>query len=324
MKLSIIIPVYNTASYLERCVESVYKNNTLDKSDFEVICVNDGSTDNSAQILNALKQLHSNLMVITQANAGLSAARNSALNVATGTYVYFLDSDDFINASNLVATLSDCNRNNFDVAIVEYACVDESGNFINRQDKDVYSQLDEVISGAKLLSDYTVRAAVWGYLFKRDILEVSQLRFTRGIYHEDEEFTTILLSKCRNVYHSKRQVYFYTHRSGSIIRSTSSIKERKRLESLFYVALSINRLSEKSADSPEVSIGLSKKVAQLSLSFALKLRSSRLPRNEKRVLADRYLSSEIYPIRTNSLNNNQRLAAMLLNFKPFLWYYITC
>ena len=320
MKLSIIIPVYNTALFLEKCIESIYENNPLSRTDFEVICVDDGSTDHSNQILGDLASKHHNIYVLSQDNSGQSVARNRALDVARGQYVYFLDSDDYINASALVDSLITSIKMNMELTIVDYVKVDEAGRRITKQDHNPYEKLDRVVTGGELLSEYTVRGAVCSYLCRRDLLEVNKLRFTEGIYLEDEEFMIKLISKCTRIYNSRKQVYYYTQRKGSTVNPTSPEKERALLNSLFHIAKSIQSLSERESD-PLVSRGLSKKTAQLSISFILMLKHSSLEKEEKRSFLFHYLSSSVYPIRTKELKLVQRLFGMLANRRFFLEFY---
>lgn len=98
IKVSIVIPVYNVESYLEECMESVI-NQSLD--DIEIICINDGSTDSSLKILERYESKYNNIIVINQENKGLSASRNIGIRKARGKYIYFLDSDDFINIKSM-------------------------------------------------------------------------------------------------------------------------------------------------------------------------------------------------------------------------------
>lgn len=321
MKLSIIIPVYNTAQFLDRCIESIYKNNSLDVSEFEVICVNDGSTDQSDQILVELANKHHNIRILRQANSGQSAARNRALEVARGDYVYFLDSDDYIDASALGSSLMASLEKNAEMTIVDYVKVDEVGRQITKQDRNSYEKLSREVTGAELLCEYTVRGAVCCYLCRRDRLEVNKLRFTEGIYLEDEEFMIKLLSKCTRIYNSREQVYYYTQRNGSTVNPMSPEKESELLNSLFYIAKSIRSLSEKESD-PLVSRGLSKKAAQLSISFILMLRHSSLKKEEKRDFLFHYMGSSIYPIRASELNLLQRLFSIFANQRLFLELYV--
>lgn len=95
MILSFIIPVYNAESYIERCVESVYHQG-LNINDFEVLVVNDGSTDNTSVLLNRMKVSYSNLSVINKSNGGQGSARNLGVEVASGDYIMFIDADDYL------------------------------------------------------------------------------------------------------------------------------------------------------------------------------------------------------------------------------------
>ena len=100
MKLSVIIPVYNVAPYIAKCLESIYFQD-VDKGDYEIIIVNDGSTDNSLSIVKKTIVNWENVKLIDQSNGGLSCARNSGLDCAIGDYVWFVDSDDWIESNSL-------------------------------------------------------------------------------------------------------------------------------------------------------------------------------------------------------------------------------
>ena len=115
MNLSIIIPVYNIESYIKNCLDSVYAQNL---PDFEVICVNDGSTDNSQKIIDSYVSKHLNLRCINQPNGGLSDARNTGIDNAQGQYVFFLDGDDTIADNHTLSTaLRKCMDNDLDLLI---------------------------------------------------------------------------------------------------------------------------------------------------------------------------------------------------------------
>ena len=116
-KISIITPVYNAEKYIERCVNSVL-NQTYENIEF--IIVNDGSTDNTAKILNRLKKNDSRIMVIHKKNEGVSKARNTALKKATGKYVLFVDADDWLESTMCEDLISHAEKNNSDVVICEY------------------------------------------------------------------------------------------------------------------------------------------------------------------------------------------------------------
>ena len=110
-KVSVVIPVYNVEKYLGECLDSVLRQ-TL--NEIEIICVDDGSTDGSAAILQKYAAADPRIRLISQANAGLSAARNAGMDAATGKYIYFLDSDDYISADAMEKCFSICERDDLD------------------------------------------------------------------------------------------------------------------------------------------------------------------------------------------------------------------
>jgi glycosyltransferase involved in cell wall biosynthesis len=113
MKLSIVIPVYNSSNYLDDCLGSLLDQD-LNKDKYEIICVNDGSTDNSLDILKLYAEKHQNIKVINQENKGHSTARNVGLKAAKGKYVWFVDSDDFIDGNSLSTIISYMEKNDID------------------------------------------------------------------------------------------------------------------------------------------------------------------------------------------------------------------
>ena len=131
-ELSIIIPVYNVQKYLEDCLLSIYKQ-SLSLETFEVIAVNDGSTDSSIDILREYGEIYPNLIIISQENKGLSKARNNGLAVASGKYVFFMDSDDFLCLDSLASLLSKAVEYDLDVLRFDYKFVDEKGDELDKK-----------------------------------------------------------------------------------------------------------------------------------------------------------------------------------------------
>jgi poly(ribitol-phosphate) beta-N-acetylglucosaminyltransferase len=129
MKLSIILPIYNTEKYLHRCLDSVF-NQDLNASDYELIAVNDGSTDGCLAILKQYESKHANLVLIDQANAGDSEARNRGLKVANGKYITFLDSDDAIYENTLKTIIDRAEKEDLDILYLKMMRYDDDGNFL--------------------------------------------------------------------------------------------------------------------------------------------------------------------------------------------------
>ncbi len=219
MTLSVVIPVYNVAPYLAQCLDSVLVGNGFTG---EVVCVNDGSTDSSPDILKEYAQRYANIRVINQPNAGLSAARNTGLDAASGDYLFFLDSDDFIFDGKLAEVLAqiagedvlyfnatryfDATKT-FDVvsAIEEHRCLSGTAYF-------------ETIEGQKRKLPFV---CVWGGVYKRTFLLQNKLYNESGIFHEDSYFTPQVLLRATSVSSIDVCLYAYRIRQGSITQSVA-------------------------------------------------------------------------------------------------------
>ncbi|MCM1339130.1 MAG: glycosyltransferase [Muribaculaceae bacterium] len=208
-KVSVIIPVWNSEKYLKKCLDSViaqtYKN-------LEIICVNDGSTDKSLDILNEYAQRDKRIIVVTQENAGVSAARNNGLSVATGDYAAFVDSDDWLEANCYELAIRTALKNP-DVELVQWCA-----NVVNSRnaDKKEYKANVEWFSGAfrnkQILSVNVAKRmfyTTWASLFRMDIIKNLQLRFKNYKYCEDLLFVTMYLSQVSKIYFMPDKLYNY-------------------------------------------------------------------------------------------------------------------
>jgi len=223
MKFSIVIPIYNVEKYLEQCLQSVV-NQTF--TDYEVICVNDGSTDNSLEILQEFEQkfsiLNSQFSVINQENKGLSAARNAGIRAANGDYIFLLDSDDYI-ADNALEILAKNIENQDFIWFSGKVFFDDDKSFREQQ-----------ISGWDYYNKYALIPRRFHFvttvlrLYKREFLTENKLFFREGIYHEDNLFTPICCYYAENVKVIPDILYFYRIRQGSITQNENSAATSKR------------------------------------------------------------------------------------------------
>ena len=188
--LSIIIPVYNVEAYLSTCLNSVYKATSLST---EIICIDDGSTDNSVSILQKYASSHSNLTVVHQDHSGASAARNHGITIAKGEYIFFLDSDDsIIDGDNLSYVLNQAILHKTDIVFFN-ALVNSEKNYVPS-----IPECPVPISGIKLMQLFyqhisTIPTPVWIQLYNRDFLQKSGIQQKEGSFHEDELFTPEIL-----------------------------------------------------------------------------------------------------------------------------------
>ena len=221
-KISVIIPVYNTAKYLKKCLDSVI-NQTI--NDFEIICVNDGSTDGSLEILNEYEQKDSRIKVISQENKGLAAARNTGLKYVTAPYVYFLDSDDYIES-----TLFEYAINIFNNFEIDYFCF---GSKAFCEDKCIQS-LDEIDNYISIKRDglfnlnfdigFNTNIHVWNKIFKTSVIKQNNIKFIEGLLYEDIYFMWYSFFVSNKAYFDNEIYHHYRLRPTSIMELTTSNK----------------------------------------------------------------------------------------------------
>lgn len=227
IKISVIIPIYNVEKYLAECLDSVV-NQTL--KDIEIICVNDGSTDSCSKIIDRYANKYNNIKVITQKNAGLSAARNNGYNIAKGKYIYFLDSDDYLkdlNALNII--FEECEKENLDIALINsYASCEDKNigtDFIINTSKHLGTN---VMSGEEafnvLIENAFYYPAVWLKVYKREFLENLNIIFYEGIIYEDLLYSIICEINAKRVKHIGKLIHIYRIRNGSIMNTGVSPK----------------------------------------------------------------------------------------------------
>ncbi len=218
MLLSVIVPVYNVENYLERCIDSILDQG--DFTDYEIILVDDGSTDGSGQICDNYKNEHSNISVIHKENGGLSSARNAGMRAAQGKYVQFIDSDDYIKSNSIKQLVDKAEESNTDILTFNYAYKYEDGKV---EENDIVPECEGVISGEDYLlnafKSNTMQMGVWKNLYSKALLIDNNLFFREGFVHEDEEWTPRVFLAAKRVCSLDEVIYAYCIRKSSISRS---------------------------------------------------------------------------------------------------------
>ena len=230
MVLSIVVPVYNVEQYLKRCLDSLLSQN-LSVSDYEIILIDDGSTDGSGSICDTYAGCNSNVRVIHQANRGLSAARNSGVASANGDYIQFVDSDDYIQTDVLAGLIERIHHDSLDILRFNYENVDESDLIVhpNRNPK-LYSDYSGSITDGKdfLLNRLGFACYACQFIVRRDL--ALRFPFTEGIHFEDTEWVTRMFPAADRVSSTDLVVYFYRIRKGSITKATRIEGVRKNVQ----------------------------------------------------------------------------------------------
>ena len=220
IKVSIIIPVYNTAEYLMECFHSVFSQ-TL--KEIAIIAVNDGSTDHSLDILNTIKKEHPEMIIISQENKGLGAVRNKGIELATGKYIYFLDSDDCLAGDAMDICYRYAEKNQSDVLMFDaetFGEIDQIQNAYNRSeiitDKECVLK-GEVFAGKYWLKSFCPSACL--IFTSAQFLRRHKLQFRPGVYYEDNEFYIRMMLLAERVIYIPKMLYRRRCREGSIIMS---------------------------------------------------------------------------------------------------------
>lgn len=229
MKYSIVIPVYNVESYIRQCVESVLCQST--KDEYEIILVDDGSPDQSGEICDEFAEEHSHIHVIHSKNFGVSHARNTGIEYASGEYVLFLDADDLWEDGTFRA-LSEMSVSKPDVMIFGHLRLLENGERISGMRDAVIPSgesgpafLDGLFSKGAVPRAYSVCYAV-----QREFLNRYEIRFREDMkVSEDFDFVLKCLSAARRVIGTEKALYVYRMRSGS---ATSSVTRKKFLDNI--------------------------------------------------------------------------------------------
>lgn len=237
MKLSFIIPAYNVENYIDACLESIL-NQDLNPEDYEIVVVNDGSTDSTLQHILKYKNSHPHFRVIDQENQGLSMARNNGVSQANGEYIWFVDGDDTICPNCLKILLGICDSWQTDMFCVGPSIPFKQTfphNFIENDN------ITALFTGESWIKSNQAVIGAWAYIIKRRFWIDNDLKFVRGISFEDTECMS------RSFYFAKRisglnrfSVYNYIQREQSIMHSKFDLK---KLRSILVLIKSLNDFS---------------------------------------------------------------------------------
>lgn len=221
-RLSIIIPVYNTEKYLERCLDSCITQD-ISSNEYEVIIINDGSTDSSIVIAEKYASKYNNVHVFSQPNSGLSMARNTGMDRSKGDYVMLLDSDDWISSNCFKKIVGIFDDKNLDMLKISAANV--FGDIIKRRysvaEGTVFTGMELLKRGLDFCAPFTI--------YRRSFLEEHKLRFMPKVFHEDNEFTPRAYYFAQRVACINDIIYFVYQSPNSITRS---INPRKAYDSI--------------------------------------------------------------------------------------------
>lgn len=232
-EISVIVPVFNVEKYLARCLKSVMEQTF---SDIEILVINDGSTDSSPAIARKLASEDARIKVFDKKNGGLSSARNSGLREASGKYVFFLDSDDWIDRDCL-RLMRDSMTDDVDCAVCAFTAHAETSSYEEAaQSNQTWNDSFQKKSGVYPVVPNIKRemcSVAWNKLYRRKILSTYDIRFCEGLVNEDEAFLWDYMIHCRNYAFVPRQLYHYWRRDASIMASRDGTRKNLDIFKIF-------------------------------------------------------------------------------------------
>lgn len=225
--ISVIIPVYNVALYLEACLNSVVSQSY---TNLEILLIDDGSTDHSGAICDQFASIDSRIKVIHQKNAGAAAAKNAGLRAATGEYLSFVDSDDYLESGAFALMVSCLEKYDADVVQCAYRDLFTDGSFstVNRESVETYTAEEYLL---RYTTDWT-SCLLWDKLYKRALF--SGIFFEEGHIVDDEFFTYQGIMNAQCVVYTPEIVYYYRKRKSSVT-ARPEYRERTIMDKLDYL-----------------------------------------------------------------------------------------
>lgn len=313
-KLSIIVPVYNVEKYLERCVNSLLDQD-LPFEEYEIILINDGSTDNSYEIAKRLAGEHDNIVLLTQDNHGQSVARNRGIDVARGKYIMFVDSDDYVQGNILAKLISIAT--NYQLEICIYQCLAKWTDGSLHDDMRQSFKTGIVVSGEQLLLQGYEVSSIWNCLYLKSL--INNVKFVPGILHEDVEFNMRIYPLAKRVMLTDEYCYYYCIHKESSTHGFDSKKICRSIHSDIIVASRLKDVSDLPQYSERIKQLFVRKSRSLTVSTLISLiRAKRLNPEEKQECLVLAKNEGVYPVRGRTLSWK---TTFLIPFLNCVWLY---
>ena len=226
--LSFIVPLYNSAKWLEKCLYSILSQD-IPEDQMEIICINDGSPDNSADMAREIGKSHPSIIVIDQPNQGPSGARNTGMKAATGKYLAFVDPDDFVEPNVYGQLVQQMENEQLDMLRFNYQIVDENYNPVEKRPfEKAFDYSPKLMSGAEFLATrLDIACNIWRYIYRREIITTNNIWCFTGDYFDDTPWLPLVLLKAERMNICDVVAYDYLVRADSLVK-TNDPKMMKR------------------------------------------------------------------------------------------------
>lgn len=320
VKLSVIIPLYNSEKYISACLDSLLDQDAMN-DDYEIIIINDGSTDNSLSIVNVYVKLHSNILVVSQINQGASVARNHGIKIAKGEFLYFVDSDDYITSNvfkKLIGFLCP------EIDLLAFKTIQTTKTNLKISDIDHWNNFPfKIISGTDFILNYGYKDAVGWFFVRKQFLISNNLFYLEGQKLEDISFNLELFITIKKLFFIPIDVYRYVHRPNSIMTKNDPSHDREIISDYERVVSEFEKkIEEYKHKKNEISKKLiwKKRIYHFFLFMRLLRSDFNIGEIDKKIL--QYSKINLYPLEYYSNKFRVNMIIFIFNHKYLLYIFI--
>ncbi|MDB4161957.1 glycosyltransferase [Bacteroidia bacterium] len=319
--LSIVIPCYQGEQFIQRCLDSVLK---IKQIEYEVIIINDGSTDGSSEMLEQYSMLNENMRIIHQLNQGVSNALNNGIQNAEGTYIFVLAIDDWCIPSTVLNTVILAKEHETDILGFKLAYFDESFNQTGIKSNHT-SELDTVYRGEVLLQGSYTPSSICPFIFSRDLFVSNGIWFVEGITQNDVEISIRLMLKAQRVMFVQDIGYCYYRHSNSITTSKSYLRRKQYIKDSVKLIQEITKTlnSYSMSDTTNRSVNISKNSVVWNLILRLIVENEVYLIDKKEIL-NSLTKLGVYPVTGPLATRFQRISSLFMNQKWLLLMLLKC
>lgn len=313
VRLSIIVPVYNVAELIQKCVDSLLCQN-ISLDEYEILLINDESTDDSLEKIENIAHKYPNIKVYSKPNGGQSSARNYGLQYALGKYIWFVDSDDFIEPNVLGEVLDKIEKEELDILCFSFQYSYEDGTKLSSH--RYHTSKNEVYSGDDFQLNVNTPPVPWAAIYSHSFINDNKLRFIEGIIHEDFEYTARAYYLAKRIEFYDIIVYNYYQRNGSTMKSY----QPSRVHDLLAVSDALYAFAEMNVEKTKPIY----KLFQNKVLFAFSQALFYYQETETLTLQT-FKTKPYYPIRLNNMmTNKEKLKALIMNVSLRLYIKLVC
>lgn len=299
-------------SYLGSCVDSIL-NSGLSTEIYEVIIIDDGSTDGTDQVGDEISSLYTHVSYFRQNNQGVSAARNYGLSLAKNKYIWFIDPDDLVNSELLLDMVYLMVDNDLDALGMNYFGIAEEGSLLNKQKGRLDVGGKSFISGGEFYNLNYKRSYIWQYIFRKEIFVGNNIRFKEGMIMEDSEILPKLMANVYRIGIYENPVYAYRRRSDSLLRKQNPESELFFMNSTIILVESIKDQLQLFSAYKGLADGLAKKLIQVNQILYLKFIGGDWSKQQREELISEMKKRNVFPfLKIQNLSP-------LMNFRLNAW-----